>query len=163
MSTQSELALENKLIDQLQLLGWNRVSITNEESLLANLKKQLEIHNQTLLSEQEFKQVLNKLAKGNLFQKAKTLRDRVQYTRDNGETGYLELINQLHWCKNQYQVTNQITMTGKYTNRYDVTLLVNGLPLVQIELKRRGLEMKEAFNQFGRCLLYTSPSPRDRG
>ena len=150
MSTQSELALENKLIDQLQLLGWNRVSIADEESLLANLKKQLEIHNQTLLSEQEFKQVLNKLAKGNLFQKAKTLRDRVQYTKDNGETGYLELINQLHWCKNQYQVTNQITMTGKYTNRYDVTLLVNGLPLVQIELKRRGLEMKEAFNQFGR-------------
>ena len=131
MSTQSELALENKLIDQLQLLGWNRVSITDEESLLANLKKQLEVHNQTLLSEQEFKQVLNKLAKGNLFQKAKTLRDRVQYTKDDGETGYLELINQLHWCKNQYQVTNQITMTGKYTNRYD-------------------------------CLLYTSPSPRDK-
>ena len=84
MRTQSELALENKLIDQLQQLGWNRVSITDEESLLVNLKKQLEIHNQTLLSEQEFKQVLNKLAKGNLFQKAKTLRDLVQYTKDNG-------------------------------------------------------------------------------
>ncbi len=150
MSTQSELALENKLIDQLQQLGWDRVSITDEESLLVNLKKQLEIHNKTLLSEQEFRQVLNKLAKGNLFQKAKTLRDRVQYTKDDGNTGYIELINQLHWCKNQYQVTNQITMTGKYTNRYDVTLLVNGLPLVQIELKRRGLEMKEAFNQTNR-------------
>ena len=150
MSTQSEQTLENNLIAQLETLGWDRVTITDEESLLANLKKQLEIHNETTLSELEFKQILNKLAKGNLFQKAKTLRDRVQYTRDNGDTGYLELINQLHWCKNQYQVTNQITMTGKYTNRYDVTLLVNGLPLVQIELKRRGLEMKEAFNQTNR-------------
>ncbi len=150
MSTQSEQTLENNLITQLVTLGWDRVSITDEESLLVNLKTQLEIHNKTTLSELEFKQILNKLAKGNLFQKAKTLRDRVQYTKDNGDTGYLELINQLHWCKNQYQVTNQITMTGKYTNRYDVTLLVNGLPLVQIELKRRGLEMKEAFNQTNR-------------
>ena len=99
MSTQSEQALENKLIDQLQQLGWDRVSITDEASLLENLKKQLEIHNQTVFSELEFKQVLNKLAKGNLFQKAKTLRDRVQFTRDNGDTGYLELINQLHWCR----------------------------------------------------------------
>lgn len=150
MSTQSEQALEENLISQLQDLGWNRVAITDEDELLINIKKQLEIHNKTLLSEQEFKQVLNKLSKGNLFQKAKTLRDKVQYTKDNGDTGYIELINQLHWCKNQYQVTNQITMTGKYTNRYDVTLLVNGLPLVQIELKRRGLEMKEAFNQTNR-------------
>jgi len=150
MSTESEQVLENNLISQLQSLGWDRVSITDEASLVANLKAQLEIHNQTTLSELEFKQVLNKLAKGSIFQKAKTLRDRVQYTKDDGDTGYLELINQLHWCKNQYQVTNQITLEGTYQNRYDVTLLVNGLPLVQIELKRRGLEMKEAFNQFGR-------------
>jgi len=150
MSTESEQVLENNLLTQLQSLGWDRVSITDEASLVTNLKAQLEIHNQTTLSELEFKQVLNKLAKGSIFQKAKTLRDRVQYTKDDGDTGYLELINQLYWCKNQYQVTNQITLEGTYQNRYDVTLLVNGLPLVQIELKRRGLEMKEAFNQFGR-------------
>ncbi|MDB9741388.1 type I restriction endonuclease subunit R [Akkermansiaceae bacterium] len=150
MSTQSEQTLENNLIAQLQELGWDRVSITDEAELLVNLKQQLEIHNETTLSEREFTQVLNKLSKGNLFQKAKTLRDRLDYVKDDGDTGYLELINQLHWCKNQYQVTNQITMEGKYKNRYDVTLLVNGLPLVQIELKRRGLEMKEAFNQTNR-------------
>ena len=54
------------------------------------------------------------------------------------------------WCQNQFQVTQQVTIEGKYKNRYDVTLLVNGLPLVQVELKRRGLELKEAFNQVNR-------------
>lgn len=150
MTTQSEQQLENNLIAQLETLGFSKVSIPDEASLLNNLKGQLELHNGTTLSDAEFQQVLNKLAKGNIFEKAKILRDRIDFARDDGTTGYLELINQIQWCKNQYQVTHQITMTGKYTNRYDVTLLVNGLPLVQIELKRRGLEMKEAFNQTNR-------------
>jgi len=150
MNTQTEQQLENSLVSQLQTLGWDLVEIADEEALVENLKKQLEKHNEVLLSDFEFKQVLNKISRGNIFEKAKILRDRVDYTRDDGTTGYLELINQLHWCKNEYQVTHQITMTGKYTNRYDVTLLVNGLPLCQIELKRRGLEMKEAFNQTNR-------------
>lgn len=150
MTTQTEQQLEDALIAQLETLGWDRVTIRDEADLVANLKRQLEVHNKTSLSEAEFKQVLNKLARGNIFEKAKTLRDRVDFTRDDGTTGYLELINQVQWCKNQYQVTNQVTMEGKYKNRYDVTLLVNGLPLVQIELKRRGLEMKEAFNQTNR-------------
>jgi type I restriction enzyme R subunit len=150
MSTQTEQQLENALIAQLETLGWARVNITGEADLVANLKRQLEIHNKTSLSEAEFKQILNKLARGNIFEKAKTLRDKVDFTRDDGTTGYIELINQVQWCKNQYQVAHQITMEGSYKNRYDVTLLVNGLPLVQIELKRRGLEMKEAFNQTNR-------------
>ena len=150
MTTQSEQQLENALIDQLQTLGWERVVIPDETALISNLKAQLEKHNSLSLSDGEFGQILNTLAKGNIFQKAKTLRDRVGFKRDDGSNGYVELINQVHWCKNQYQVTNQVTMTGTYTNRYDVTLLVNGLPLVQIELKRRGLEMKEAFNQTNR-------------
>ena len=150
MTTQSEQALENKLMDQLEILGFDRVRIDDEEALLINLKKQLEKHNKTLLSDLEFRQILNKLAKGNIFEKAKILRDKIDYIKDDGQTGYIELINQIQWCKNQYQVTHQVTMKGKYTNRYDVTLLVNGLPLVQIELKRRGLEMKEAFNQTNR-------------
>lgn len=150
MNTQTEQQLENALIDQLQALGWERVAIKDEADLIINLKRQLEVHNKTLLSELEFKQVLNKLARGNIFEKAKILRDKVDFTRDDGTTGYIELINQVHWCKNQYQVTHQITMEGSNKNRYDVTLLVNGLPLVQIELKRRGLEMKEAFNQTNR-------------
>ena len=150
MCTQTEQELENNLISQLQTIGFEKVKIEDEDALLINLKKQLEKHNKCVLSDYEFNQVLNKLAKGNIFDKAKILRDRIDYVKDDGSVGYIELINQIQWCKNQYQVTNQVTMTGKYTNRYDVTLLVNGLPLVQIELKRRGLEMKEAFNQTNR-------------
>ena len=150
MATQSEQTLENNLIAQLETLGFDKVRIDDEDALLVNLKAQLEKHNKFQLSDGEFKQVLNKLAKGNIFEKAKILRDKIAYTKDDGTTGYIELINQIQWCKNQYQVTNQVTMVGKYTNRYDVTILVNGLPLVQIELKRRGLEMKEAFNQTNR-------------
>lgn len=150
MSTQTEQQLENALVAQLETLGWEKVAIANEEELLVNLKRQLEKHNKVLFSDYEFKQILNKLARGNIFEKAKILRDKVDYTKDDGTTGYIELINQVQWCKNEYQVTHQITMVGKYTNRYDVTLLVNGLPLCQIELKRRGLEMKEAFNQTNR-------------
>ncbi len=150
MNTQTEQQLENALIAQLETLGWERVTIEDEAALVTNLKRQLEKHNKTLLSDLEFRQILNKLARGNIFEKAKTLRDKVDFTKDDGTTGYIELINQAQWCKNQYQVTNQITMEGSYKNRYDVTLLVNGLPLVQIELKRRGLEMKEAFNQTNR-------------
>ncbi|AEP09571.1 type I restriction endonuclease subunit R [Micavibrio aeruginosavorus] len=150
MSTQTEQQLENALVAQLETLGWEKVAIANEEELLVNLKRQLEKHNKVLFSDYEFKQILNKMARGNIFEKAKILRDKVDYTKDDGTTGYIELINQVQWCKNEYQVTHQITMVGKYTNRYDVTLLVNGLPLCQIELKRRGLEMKEAFNQTNR-------------
>lgn len=150
MTTQTEQQLENNLIDQLQGLGFERVQIEDETALIANLKVQLEKHNKTALSDAEFKQILNKLARGNIFEKAKILRDKIDYTRDDGTTGYIELLDQIHWCKNQYQVTNQVTMKGSYTNRYDVTLLINGLPLVQIELKRRGLEMKEAFEQTNR-------------
>jgi len=150
VTTQSEQTLENNLISQLETLGFDKVRIDDEEALLINLKKQLEIHNKTSLSDDEFKQILNKLAKGNIFEKAKILRDKIAYTKDNGDMGYIELINQIKWCKNEYQVMHQVTMKDKYTNRYDVTILVNGLPLIQIELKRRGLEMKEAFNQTNR-------------
>jgi type I restriction enzyme R subunit len=148
--TQSELALEEQLVQQLQTLGYERVSIKNEADLLANLKRQLERHNDVTLSENEFAKVLNHLNKGNVFERARILRDHCQLTRDNGEVLYLRFLNQEHWCQNEYQVTNQVSAEGKYRNRYDVTLLINGLPLVQIELKRRGLELKEAFNQINR-------------
>ena len=150
MPTETEAQLEQNLIVQLEMQGFERVAIPDEAALVRNLKSQLEKHNDTVLSGLEFKQVLNKLAKGNIFEKAKILRDRVDFQRDDGTTGYIELIDQIQWCKNEYQVTHQVTMKGKHTNRYDVTLLINGLPLVQIELKRRGLEMKEAFNQTNR-------------
>jgi len=150
MTAQPERELEGRLIEQLVNLGYKQVKIKDETDLLSNLKSQLEIHNNLKLSEKEFKQILNYINKGNIFERAKILRDRVPYTADNGEGKTVELINQVHWCQNRYQVANQITMEGKYKNRYDVTILVNGLPLVQIELKRRGLELKEAFQQTNR-------------
>ncbi|SDQ61964.1 type I restriction endonuclease subunit R [Flagellimonas zhangzhouensis] len=150
MTTQPEYILEENLVEQLQDLGYEKVIIKDEDQLVSNLKGQLEKHNRTTFSDAEFKQILNQLSKGNIYEKAKTLRDRITYPKDNGETGYVELINQVHWCKNQYQVTHQVTMEGSYKNRYDVTILINGLPLVQVELKKRGLEMKEAFNQINR-------------
>ena len=150
MTTQPETALETNLIDQLETLGYEKVTIKNEDDLLRNLKGQLEKHNKTTFSDKEFKQVLNRISVGNIFDKAKTLRDKVSYVRDNGDTAYIDLVNSIMWCKNEFQVTHQVTMVGSYENRYDVTLLINGLPLVQIELKRRGGKLKDAFNQIDR-------------
>jgi type I restriction enzyme R subunit len=150
MTKQPELILEQNLVDQLVGLGYSRVSISDEGDLVLNLKCQLEKHNKTKFTDNEFKQILNYINKGNIFERSKTLRDRVPYINDKNETKTIELINQQFWCQNEFQVTNQITMKGHYENRYDVTILVNGLPLVQIELKRRGLELKEAFNQTNR-------------
>ncbi len=150
MSTQSEAVLEENLIKQLEEQEFQRVTINDEDSLLKNLKSQLEKHNNIELSKSEFKKVLNHLNKGSVFEKAKILRDRFVLSCDDGTTKYIEFIDSEHWCKNLFQVTNQVTIDGAYKNRYDVTLLINGLPLVQIELKRRGLELKEAFNQINR-------------
>tara|TARA_R110002050_G_scaffold65695_1_gene142059 strand:+ start:4716 stop:7565 length:2850 start_codon:yes stop_codon:yes gene_type:complete len=150
MTTQPEQILEDNLVVQLVKLGYKKVIIRDEVDLLANLKSQLEKHNKVALSENDFKQILNYINKGNIFDRAKILRDRVPYTNDEGEIKTVELINQIHWCQNEFQVTQQVTMVGSYKNRYDVTILINGLPLVQIELKRRGLELKEAFNQTNR-------------
>jgi type I restriction enzyme R subunit len=150
MTKQPELILEQNLVDQLVELGYSRVAIADEGDLVLNLKSQLEKHNKTKFTDNEFKQILNYINKGNIFERSKTLRDRVPYINDKNETKTIELINQQFWCQNEFQVTNQITMKGHYENRYDVTILVNGLPLVQIELKRRGLELKEAFNQTNR-------------
>ncbi|MEO6304710.1 MAG: type I restriction endonuclease subunit R [Bacteroidia bacterium] len=150
MAKQPEQILEEQLVAQLQKLGYGLVQLKDENDLIANLKQQLERHNNFKISNTEFEKVLNILAKGSVFEKAKTLREKQHIVRDNGDNLYFEFINSEHWCQNQFQVTHQVTIDGKYKNRYDVTLLINGLPLVQIELKRRGLELKEAFNQINR-------------
>lgn len=152
---QSEQILEDNLIKQLKTLGYKYVNIPDETTLLSNLKTQLEQFNNISLSEKEYQKILNHLNKGNVFDKAKILRDRFLLEKDNGTTTYIKFLNTEKWCQNQYQVTNQITIEGTYTNRYDVTLLINGFPLVQIELKRRGLELKVAFNQINRYQRYT--------
>ena len=151
VTVQPEQVLEDNLISQLVKQGFELALITDEKKLLANLKQQLERLNQlsTPLSDNEFKQVLNTLAKGSILDKAKTLRDRLQINRDDGTPLYIQFLVD-EWDKNHFQVTQQVTVVGRFKNRYDVTILVNGLPLVQIELKRRGLELKEAFNQINR-------------
>ena len=150
MSKQPEQILEEQLVEQLQKLNYSLVLIKDERELITNLQKQLEKHNNISFSTTEFERVLNILSKGSVFEKSKTLREKQHIIRDNGDNLYFEFIQTEHWCQNQFQVTHQVAIEGKYKNRYDVTLLINGLPLVQIELKRRGLELKEAFNQINR-------------
>lgn len=150
MPIQSEAILENNLIKQLVKLNYERVKIHNEKSVLENLLGQLGKFNTTIFSQKEFDRILLYLRDGNVFEKAKKLRDRYLLQRDNGDTFYVRFFNTEYFNKNLFQVTNQVTQEGTYKTRYDVTLLLNGIPIVQIELKRRGLGIKEAFNQIVR-------------
>lgn len=150
MNAQPEQLLENNLIDQLVGLGYERITLRQEEDVVANFKQQIEKHNKLTLTDSEFNQILIYINKGNTFDRAKTLRSRIPYVNELGENKTIQLIDAKNWCKNEFQVSNQISMKGDYQNRYDVTILINGLPLVQVELKRRGLELKEAFNQINR-------------
>jgi len=150
MTHQSEAQLEKSMIERLNRLGFTPVIIDETNTPESNLRSQLEKFNDTVFSDGEWARIMNHLMKGDRFQKAKTLRDRFSFSRDDETTAFIQFFNMDQWCKNEYQVTQQITQVGKYENRYDVTLLINGLPLVQVELKRRGIEMKEAFNQIQR-------------
>ena len=118
--------------------------------MLKNLRLQLEKHNNKTLSDSEFEKVLHHLNRGTVFDRAGILRDKMHLKRDDNTSTYIEFLDSSNWCQNQFQVAQQISAEGTYKNRYDVTILINGLPLVQIELKRRGLELKEAFNQTNR-------------
>ena len=149
--TQPEQVLEDEMVAQLIGKGYTRAAVTDEASMLANLKAQLEAFNGVTLTGGEFTKVLHHLNKqSGVFNKAHILRDRMKLDKEDGDTVYLEFFDSVDPLRNRYQVTQQVTMEGSYKNRFDVTILVNGLPLVQIELKRRGLEMKEAFNQIQR-------------
>lgn len=155
MSYQSEAQLEENLIKQLVNQGFNRVIISDEEQLKNNFRNELFQHNKAKLNnepftDKEFERVLRHVEGKSVFQSAMVLRDKFILEREDGSEVYIEFFDTKNWCKNRFQVTNQTTVVGKYTNRYDVTLLINGLPLVQIELKRRGLALKEAFNQINR-------------
>lgn len=149
MVTQSEAALEKSLIEKLVEGGYERVKIGDEEGLKSNLKSQIEKFNNIELTDDEFKKILLHLENGAIFDKAKKLRDKYALKRED-ELIWIDFFNTKDWCKNIFQVTNQVTMKKTYENRYDVTILINGLPLVQIELKRRGAELKVAFNQINR-------------
>lgn len=158
MAIQSEAALENGLISTLQQMSYEYVQIAEEANLLSNFKKQLEIHNRkklaeigrTEFSEAEFEKIQIHLEGGTRFEKAKKLRDLFPLDTDDGQRIWVEFLNRQQWCQNEFQVSNQITVEGRKKCRYDVTILINGLPLVQIELKRRGVELKQAYNQIQR-------------
>lgn len=158
MATQSEAALENGLIKTLMDNSYERVFIKEEENLKANFKVQLEKHNQKALAligraqftDKEFEKILIYLEGGTRFEKAKKLRDLYPLETEDGQRIWVEFLNQRKWCQNEFQVSNQITIEGRKKCRYDVTILVNGLPLVQIELKKRGVELKQAYNQVQR-------------
>ena len=148
MSTQSEAQLEKEFISKLNGLGYESISIADESDLILNLKEKLEQLNNIKFSDKEFQRVLNILGKGNAFERANLLREKKQHIlRDNGKSLYFMLIDQDDVSNNSYQVANQVSLKGRYLNRYDVTLFINGLPLVQIELKKRGADIKQAFNQ----------------
>lgn len=151
MTVQSEYQLENELIGQLQQLGYASVTLKDERQLLSNLKTQIERANGLApFSETEWKQVISFLNTGTVFERAKNLRDLFPIKFDDGTNKHIFFLSD-DPSKNIYQVTNQITIDHRdyngRTSRFDVTLLVNGLPLVQIELKKRGMEIAEAFNQ----------------
>lgn len=156
MSYQSEAELEKRLIKDLtEHNRYNSVTIRNESELEDNFRQQFNLFNQdklncSPLSDKEFERVMIYIKGKSIHQSAKMLRDKYVLQRDDGNEVYVEFFDSHDLNKNIIQVSSQVTMVGKYTNRYDVTILINGLPLVQIELKRRGLDMKEAFNQIER-------------
>ena len=158
MTTQSEAALEEGLIRTLVENSYERVVIKEEDNLRENFKRQLEKHNRrelelngrTEFTEAEFDRILLHLEGGTRFEKAKKLRDLYTLQTDDGKNIWVEFLNTKKWCQNEFQVANQITVEGRKKCRYDVTILINGLPLVQIELKKRGVELKQAYNQVQR-------------
>ena len=154
MAYQSEAELEQQLVEQLKNQNYNAISLPDYDSLLVNFKEQFEVFNANklngkTLSPKEWERVLNYINGKSIFESAKLLRDKFVLEMDDGTKLYLQFLDE-DYTKNHYQVTRQTTVVGKYTNRYDVTLLINGLPLVQIELKRRGVDIKEAVNQIMR-------------
>ena len=158
MAIQSEAALETGLVQTLQQMSYEYIQIDEGTNLKENFKRQLEIHNKKQLAEHgrerfteaEFDKILLYLEGGSRFEKAKKLRDLFALELENGCRLWVSFLNKKQWCQNEFQVSNQITIEGRKKCRYDVTILVNGLPLVQIELKRRGTELKQAYNQVQR-------------
>lgn len=155
MTYQSEYELEEQLIEQLVKQGYEKVKIDDEDMLKENFREMIFKHNKEKLNnvpltDKEFNRVLIYLEGKSIFKSAKLFRDKYVLEREDGTSVYIEFFDKKNYHNNIFQVTNQVTMESKYVNRYDVTILINGLPMVQIELKRRGKDFKEAFNQIER-------------
>ena len=155
-SYQSEADLEREFIKNLQNQGYEYLSIHNEKELIANLKDKLEKLNNIIFSEKEWERFFKeKIANKNdsIVEKTRTIQEDYikSFTRDDGSLVNISLINKKNIHNNFLQVINQYEEEGgNHNTRYDVSILVNGLPLIHIELKRRGVAIREAFNQINR-------------
>jgi len=152
---QSETELEAELIKQLRNQGYVFLPIHNNQELISNLRVQLERLNAVAFSDKEWDELLSKYIDNqndSIANKTFNIQENHQYTlrRENGELINVRLLDKKQIHNNQLQVIHQYEVEGNHQNRYDVTILVNGLPLVHVELKRRGVAIKEAFNQIQR-------------
>lgn len=152
---QSEADLEREFIKNLQNQGYEYLIIHNEKELIANLKDKLEKLNNIIFSENEWERFFKeKIANKNesIIEKTRTIQEDYikNFTRDNGTLVNISLIDKKNIHNNFLQVINQYEEEGTHNTRYDVSILVNGLPLIHIELKRRGVAIREAFNQINR-------------
>jgi len=152
---QSEAELEKAFIKQLQLQAYEYLPITSEADLTANLRRQLERLNKIAYSDAEWDRFFTTCIAGSndgIVEKTTRIQeDHIQVLkRDDGTVKNIYLIDKQHIHNNSLQVINQYEVEGARANRYDVTVLVNGLPMVHVELKRRGVDIREAFNQINR-------------
>ena len=153
---QSEAALEKEFIRMLMEQGYDYLAIHDSDSLINNLRNQLEMLNDYKFTDSEWKRFYNNSISNNndgIVEKTRKIQeDNIQVLkRDDGTSKNITLIDKKNIHNNRLQVINQyVENNGNYDNRYDVTILVNGLPLVHVELKRRGVSLKEAFNQINR-------------
>lgn len=153
---QTEAALEHELIDDLQSQGYEYLpNLVSPKTLLANVRKQLELLNNMAFSNAEWERFCEEYldkASDSITDKTRKIQDDYIYdfVFDDGHIQNIYLVDKENVARNKVQVINQFEQTGTQTNRYDVTILVNGLPLVQVELKKRGVAIREAFNQVHR-------------
>jgi type I restriction enzyme, R subunit len=151
---QTELELENELIAQLRQQFRSTdaddafVRVHDDETLVKNLRKQIEKFNNLTFSDDEFRRFMNSLYEANtVFKAAKNLRQMQTITMDDGQKKNIRIFEKNDWCQNIVQVAHQINQQAEFLGRFDVTILINGLPLVQIELKKNGISLDEAFGQ----------------
>lgn len=153
---QSEAALEHELIKDLQGQGYEYLpNLVTPEALLANVRKQLQTLNNIAFTDAEWKRFLEEYldkASDNIVDKTRKVQDDYIYdfVFDDGHIQNIYLVDKQNVARNKVQVINQFEQTGTHANRYDVTILVNGLPMVHVELKKRGVAIREAFNQVHR-------------
>lgn len=160
----TEYEVEKLFIERLCEIGYEYIELKNYDEVLENFREQIALFNkekliekkgEAYLTDSEFSRLLTYIDNHTVYESAKILRDQYVLLLDNNETVYIDFLSD-DSTRNIFQVTHQVTMDPAhkddvvYKNRYDVTVIINGLPLIQIELKRPGVEINEAINQINR-------------